>query len=55
MNADRCVCAGHDICLGVPGESDACGACLELDLEERCLMDVRPDCYAVQVNQPAPY
>ena len=35
---DACVCP-TDLCLGVPGESDACGACLALDLEESCLHD----------------
>lgn len=38
----RCVCPTDDgvgLCLGVPGESDACGACLELDPEAHCLAD----------------
>jgi hypothetical protein len=35
---DQCCCP-DDICLGIPGESDACGACLALDQEEDCLAD----------------
>jgi hypothetical protein len=43
--ADRCVCAGEPagICLGVPGESDACLACLERDPQLPCLADVELD------------
>lgn len=36
---DRCCCDPEGPCLGVPGESDACGACLVLDPEEPCLND----------------
>lgn len=36
---DRCVCDPAGPCLGVPGESDACDACLVLDPEEACLHD----------------
>ena len=40
---DRCVCP-TDLCLGVPGESDVCDACLVLDPGETCLHDPCADC-----------
>jgi len=55
---DQCVCDPDGPCLGVPGESDACGACLVLDPEEPCLHD--PDLctcgrYVVDHSDPEPH
>lgn len=41
-----CICPVDDdgvgLCLGIPGESDECGDCLELDPEAPCLRDLEP-------------
>lgn len=37
-----CVCFPDGPCLGVPGESDACDACLRLDPEAACLREGAP-------------
>lgn len=37
--SDPCICDPEGPCLGVPGESDACGTCLALDTEVPCLHD----------------
>lgn len=51
---DACVCpvaASHTgdepsgLCLGVPGETHGCAACLALDPEEPCLHD--PEVYVI--------
>lgn len=35
---DACVCP-PDFCVGVPGDSDTCAACLTLDSEAACLRE----------------
>lgn len=35
----RCVCL-PDWCLGIPGESDACTPCVNLDPQSPCLLEV---------------
>lgn len=50
--ADPCVCDPDGPCLGVPGESDACGACLALDPEAPCLHDPEVDLEPVTAIRP---
>jgi hypothetical protein len=37
--ADTCICDPGGVCDGVRGESDTCGPCLALPLEQMCLND----------------
>lgn len=39
-----CICQPGDfVCLGVPGETDGCGACLTLDPEAPCVIEFEPE------------
>lgn len=59
VDKDACVCPvapGHSddepngLCLGVPGETSDCAACLALDPEEPCLHD--PEVYVIPPAEP---
>lgn len=39
LPADPCVCDPNGPCLGVPGDTIGCDACLALDPEEACIHD----------------